>query len=148
MARNSTQPSKQHARKARPGIADNVTPATMLRLEAAAALGFPDGSMSAGALRRQAAVGHLAIYRIAGKDYTTLANIEEMKTTCRVPAKGPTSTTTSSGACCTSETDNSNVAIASMKMTARALKEHLQNTSSRSMTRKGRSTKIIPIKPK
>jgi len=88
MARNSTQPSKQHERKARPGIADNVTPATMLRLEAAAALGFPDGSMSAGALRRQAAVGHLAIYRIAGKDYTTLANIEEMKTTCRVPAKG------------------------------------------------------------
>jgi hypothetical protein len=89
MARNSTQPSKQHARKARPGIADNVTPATMLRLEAAAALGFPDGSMSAGALRRQAAVGHLAIYRIAGKDYTTLNDIEGMKTACRVPAKVP-----------------------------------------------------------
>ena len=61
----------------------------MLRLQAAAALGFPDGSMSAGALRRQARAGRLAIYRIAGKDYTTLNDIEGMKTACRVQSKGP-----------------------------------------------------------
>ena len=35
-------------------IPDNVTPDTMLRLEAAAALAFPDGSMSVAALRREA----------------------------------------------------------------------------------------------
>jgi hypothetical protein len=39
-------------------------------------LAFPDGSMSASGLRREAARGRLVIERIAGKDYTTLANIE------------------------------------------------------------------------
>ena len=126
----------------------NTDPNTMLRLETAARTAFPDGSIKASGLRREAAAGHLAIYRIAGKDFTTLADIEGMKKQCRVQAKGRTSTTTNSAACYTSETDNSNAAIASMKLTARALKERLQNTSSKSMTRKKRSTKIIPIKPK
>jgi hypothetical protein len=123
-------------------------PNAMLRLETAARVAFPDGSVKASGLRTEAAAGHLTIYRIAGKDFTTLADIEGMKKQCRVQAKGRISTTTSSEACSTSETDNSNVAIASMKMTARALKEHLQNTSSKSTTRNERSTKIIPIKPK
>ena len=43
--------------------------------------------MSAGSLRRQAQPAILTIYRIAGKDYTTLNDIEGMKTACRVPAK-------------------------------------------------------------
>ena len=68
---------------------DNVTPDTMLRLEAAAALAFPDGSMSAGSPAASGHAGHLTIYRIAGKDFTTLNDIEEMKTACRVPAKRP-----------------------------------------------------------
>jgi hypothetical protein len=129
-------------------IVPNPNPNTLLRLETAASSAFPDGSIKASGLRREAAAGHLVIYRIAGKDFTTLADIEGMKKKCRVQARGLTSTTTSSGACCTSETDNSNVAIASMKMTAQSLKEHLQNTSSKSTTRKGRSTKIIPTRPK
>ena len=45
---------------------------TMLRLRVAAALEFPDGSMSASGLRSEAAHGQLRIWRIAGKDYTTL----------------------------------------------------------------------------
>ena len=44
---------------------------TLLRLSVAAALEFPDGSMSASGLRREAAHGRLRIWRIAGKDYTT-----------------------------------------------------------------------------
>ena len=49
-----------------------VTPDMPLRLAAAAALAFPDGSMTASGLRREAARGRLVIERIAGKDYTTL----------------------------------------------------------------------------
>src|SRR5437899_6587138 len=66
---------------------DEVTPDTPLRLGVAAALAFPDGSMTASGLRREAARGRLAIERIAGKDYTTLANIERMRELCRVEAK-------------------------------------------------------------
>jgi len=56
---------------------------------ALAALAFPDGSMTASGLRREAARGHLVVERIAGKDYTTLANIERMRELCRVQAKVP-----------------------------------------------------------
>jgi protein-disulfide isomerase-like protein with CxxC motif len=57
-----------------------------LRLDVAAALAFPDGSMTAAGLRREAAKGHLALERIAGKYYTTLRDIKEMRELCRVPA--------------------------------------------------------------
>src|SRR5262245_24487030 len=59
-----------------------------LRLAVAAALALPDGSMTASGLRREAARGRLVVERIAGKDYTTLANIEGMRELCRVEAKG------------------------------------------------------------
>jgi len=62
-----------------------------LRLEIAAAIAFPDGSMTASGLRREAERGRLIIERIAGKDYTTLANIERMRELCRVAAKAPDS---------------------------------------------------------
>ena len=52
------------------------------------ALAYPDGSMSASGLRREAAKGRLAIERVAGKDYTTLAAIAEMRNLCRVQGKG------------------------------------------------------------
>jgi transposase len=50
-------------------------------------LAFPDGSMTVSGLRREAARGRLRIERIAGKDFTTLQNIDEMRKLCRVPAK-------------------------------------------------------------
>jgi hypothetical protein len=59
-----------------------------LRLRVAAALAYPDGSMTASGLRREAARGRLVIERTAGKDYTTLANIDRMRGLCRVEAKG------------------------------------------------------------
>ena len=62
-----------------------------LRLAVAATLVFPDGSMTASGLRREAARGRLVVERIAGKDYTTLANIELMRELCRVEAKAPVS---------------------------------------------------------
>jgi hypothetical protein len=59
-----------------------------LRLSVAATTAFPDGSMSKSGLRREAARGRLVIQRIAGKDYTTLRAIGEMRELCRVEARG------------------------------------------------------------
>src|SRR3979411_2311256 len=69
-------------------LPEQVKPNTPLRLSVVAALAFPDGSMTASGLRRERARGRLLIERIAGKDYTTLANIERMRELCRVEAKG------------------------------------------------------------
>jgi hypothetical protein len=63
-------------------------PSAPLRLQTVAKIAFPDGSMSASGLRREAARGRLVIERIAGKDFTTLANIRKMRELCRVEAKG------------------------------------------------------------
>ena|GEM_PF-5917394 len=68
---------------------DEIGPDTPLRLGVAAALAFPDGSMTTSGLRRESARGRLVVERIAGKDYTTLANIERMRELCRVAAKVP-----------------------------------------------------------
>src|SRR5262245_4650775 len=72
----------------KPGLTlATVAPDQPLRLSTAAALAFPDGSMTASGLRREADRGRLAIERIAGKDFTTLTAIAEMREKCRVPAK-------------------------------------------------------------
>src|SRR5581483_10440346 len=54
-----------------------------LRLDIAAARAFPDGSMTASGLRREYKRGRLVIERVAGKDYTTLRAIREMREQCR-----------------------------------------------------------------
>src|SRR5438105_1096836 len=66
---------------------ETIRPDTPLRLAVAAALAYPDGSMTANGLRREAKRGRLVIERTAGKDYTTLANIERMRQACRVEGK-------------------------------------------------------------
>jgi hypothetical protein len=62
---------------------ERIRPNTPLRLDVAAALAYPDGSMTASGLRREHKRGHLIIERTAGKDYTTLADIERMRALCR-----------------------------------------------------------------
>src|SRR3974390_3193877 len=73
------------------GLAHSVaiSPDTPLRLKVAAALAYPDGSMTASGLRREAKRGRLVIERTAGKDYTTLAAIKRMRGLCRVNPKEP-----------------------------------------------------------
>src|SRR3954452_17939158 len=73
MARTPTLPPRDQ-------IADDAP----LRLDVAAALEYPDGSMTASGLRREAARGRLVIQRTAGKDYTTLAEIKEMRRLCQL----------------------------------------------------------------
>ena len=65
-----------------------VPPNAPLRLTRAAELAFPDGGMTVAGLRREAARGRLTTERIAGKDFTTLAAIEEMRERCRREARG------------------------------------------------------------
>lgn len=55
-----------------------------LRLDIAAALAFPDGSMTVSGLRREAKRGNLEIETVAGKHYVTLGAIEKMRKLCRV----------------------------------------------------------------
>lgn len=118
---------------------ETITPTTPLRLEVAAELGFPDGSMSTGALRRLAASGKLAHEKIAGKYFVTLAAIEEMRALCRVPAKAPDSPSKSreiDSQPGSSETDNAPSALAAMKAIAQELKENLRPESSKNTIRR------------
>src|SRR6202049_4485300 len=66
---------------------ENVAEDTPLRLNVAAALAYPDGSMTASGLRREAARGRLIIERTAGKDYTTLGAIRQMRDLCRLETR-------------------------------------------------------------
>lgn len=64
-----------------------IAPDTPLRLDVAAALAFPGGGMSAASLRLERDRGRLVVERIAGKDFTTLAEIDAMRDRCR--SEGP-----------------------------------------------------------
>jgi len=54
----------------------DVTADDPLRLAVAEKIAFPDGSMTAAGLRREAVSDRLRVERIAGKDYTTLEAIK------------------------------------------------------------------------
>jgi hypothetical protein len=118
---------------------DEIAPDTPLRLDVAAAIAFPDGSMTASGLRREGKRGRLAIERIAGKDYTTLSAIERMRELCRVKAPGracilnehamtppETSAITRDGAFGTAI---ESLALAAARTTVAALKKHSRTTS-------------------
>src|SRR6266478_3443823 len=128
-----------------------LTPTTPLRLQVAAQLAFPDGSITASALRRIAATGKLDHEKIAGKIYVTLNSIERMRSRCRVQAKDPDSnlnTTRTDHPNGSSATASKPLALDAMNATAQALKENLRNTSSKSTTHQKHSTAIIPIRQK
>jgi hypothetical protein len=115
-----------------------VTPFTPLRLDLAAELSFPDGSMSGHGLRLEAGRGRLAVERIAGKDYTTLAAVEEMRSRCRSVPKasasisenrlGPEKASGSSG------TTKAKSALACLLSKTEKLKNASSNTSQKNTT--------------
>lgn len=55
-------------------------------------IAFPDGSMGESGLKREAARGNLATETIAGKTYTTLNDIKDMRVKCRENRKDHAST--------------------------------------------------------
>jgi hypothetical protein len=65
-------------------MADSIdwTDTTPLRLKVAAERAFPGGGMTASGLRSEAERGRLIVERIAGKDYTTLHAIADMRRLC------------------------------------------------------------------
>lgn len=121
-----------------------ITPVTPLRLEVATRLAYPDGSMSIGALRRLCVAQKVTHEFVAGKYYVTLAAIEEMRASCRVPAKSPTlpskSTTMDATQPWSSETDSLLVAQDAMNMMLTELRKPSPVNSQRSTSQKRRLT--------
>ena len=84
--------TSQRARLQMPGPLEvpnsfDISPDQPIRLAMAAKIAFPDGSMTASGLRRERDRGRLVVEKIAGKEYTSLAQIERMRELCRVEAK-------------------------------------------------------------
>jgi len=79
-------------------LPSEIGPNTPLRLAEAAKIAFPSGGMTVSGLRREIARGRLAVEIIAGKQFTTLADIEEMRSQCRVRARVPVYTFGPNGA--------------------------------------------------
>ena len=134
-----------------------ITDDTPLRLEVAARLAFPDGSMSASGLRKERERGRLVTMMIARKEYTTLSHIERMKELClshpRARASGrksgaatkPAKAASRTGS---SETGASNAALASALRTAESLrrkpKKRSSDTSSKSTDPRA-SADVVPM---
>lgn len=122
-----------------------VGPDTPLRLDIAAVLAFPGGGMTAAGLRREHQRGNLAVERVAGKDYTTLAAIDEMRSRCRVQPKAPTSISTAApavGRSGSSETERARSEQAAVEMLATTLKRRLRNTSPPSI---GQPSQVVKL---
>ena len=147
--------SRKQMRNRLPDL-DTIKLDTPLRLDVAAALAYPDGSMKASGLRREAGRGRLAIERVAGKDYTTLAAIERMRELCRFQPKGPDSgyeknaVTTAAESriqpCTSSGTADIKRAQAAAVMIVQELKSNWSSTSTASTPRRRRRASVIPIK--
>src|ERR1700730_476228 len=134
---------------------EKITPDAPLRLEIAATLAFPDGSMTAAGLRREGARGRLVIERIAGKDFTTLRHIEEMRKKCRDQVRepdcgsNPQPTHPTAGFAGTpigsSEMDRAKSARAALHKIARAPSAPSENTSPAN-TSPTEGAAVIPLK--
>jgi hypothetical protein len=113
-----------------------ITPTTPLRLERAAEIAF-GGEVTAGALRKALRKAGIPVERYAGKDFTTLRDIEEMRGKCRSQrAQGstcnPTSTATGSSTSAprgSSETERAKSALAALRENAKPQKKNSASTS-------------------
>ena len=70
-------------------MTDKPDPNMPLRLARAGEIAFPEGGMTVSGLRSEIAKGRLKVEIIAGKQFTTLAYIDEMRKLCLEPAKAP-----------------------------------------------------------
>jgi hypothetical protein len=109
-----------------------------LRLEIAAQIAFPDGTMTASGLRKERNRGRLVTELIAGREYVTLAEIARMRELCRSEAKAPASgqrsdARTRAGRSASpagiSSTESENLALASVLATADALQRKRNKSS-------------------
>lgn len=139
-------------------LPQSVNDDTPLRLDVAAALGFPDGTMSVSGLRREARRGRLTISRIAGKDYTSLSAIKEMERLCRLPQKDrdsgfvlPAKTSADVSPIpqpTSSETPDTAKARAAARQMLQALKGNSPNTLDESTSRRRHKGNVVRLKPR
>jgi hypothetical protein len=135
---------------------DRLEPDTPLRLKVAAALAYPDGSMTASGLRKEAGKGRLVIERTAGKDYTTLAAIADMRRLCQQNPKDRASGSAKRGVTNaveqpirpsgSSSTERFKRARAAAEMTVSALNGGSKPTSIASTPSRRKKAHVIPIK--
>jgi hypothetical protein len=138
-----------------PSIPAEIDLDTPLRLDVAARLAFPGGGMSASGLRKERDRKRLVIEKIAGKEFTTLRFIEQMRFLCReVPKeqgsgsspKNETQTESSPGARHgLSGTDRTKSALAALEQTAKALSKPSPITSPKN-TRPRETATVIHLK--
>jgi hypothetical protein len=134
---------------------ESIGPDTPLRLEKAAKIAFPDGSMTASGLRTEAKKGRLVIETIANKQYTTLANIDQMRLQCRVNLSDHTSgldqhnskmeskLTLPPGS---SQMESGRQALAAARTTVQAQITNLKNISPTKESVRRRKAPVIPLK--
>jgi hypothetical protein len=140
-----------------PAPTGDIKPDTPLRLEDAARLAYPDGSMTASGLRKLGKQNLLRVERTRNRDYTTLRAIEEMRqASCRNaqgdPASGsnlqPTTSKASSDAArrgSSEMTERAKSARAALLKTAQALSESSTTTSQANTASPAIGT-VIPLK--
>lgn len=90
-------------------------------------------------LRAEARRGHLTIYKIGNRYYTTPNDIREMVTKCRVDQKARDFTSIRKGINGLSETARASSALAAANETVQKLKNISRNTSGRSTTQNQRA---------
>jgi hypothetical protein len=120
-----------------------------LRLDHAAEIAFPNGAMTGKGLRREGLRGRLAIMRINGKLFTTLADIREMMRLCLDAQKDHDSGRNPSGGAAhmssapsgsSSTMEDANAALDAALRNAKRLKQSLPSTSTRSASNTARNS--------
>ena len=118
-----------------------IGPDTPLRLDVAASIAYPDGSMTVSGLRSEIRKGRLECERTAGKQYVTLGGIERMRQKCRDVPKVPASTSANAAAANpsgSSSTERLRSAQAAAQTIAEALKKPSPSTSPKSTSQTGK----------
>jgi hypothetical protein len=123
---------------------NSLKPDTPLRLAVAAALAFPDGSITESSLRKACTRRELEHEILRGKYHTTLAAINEWRARCRVQPKGladgfarKSATRTARSASArseSSETDHARSARAALQKILKAPSGRSANTSPASIS--------------
>jgi hypothetical protein len=110
----------------------SVTPTDWITLDTAAALAFPDGTVSVNVLRAQRDKGRLDTWRLGRREYTTLEAVNRMKQQCHAEPRQPASGSVNEKVglpCSSSSIVDGKSAQAAALASVKRLKKRLQTTS-------------------
>lgn len=132
---------------------ESVSDDTPLRLDVAARLAFPDGSIGVSSLRNEARKGRLVVWRIANKDMTTLGEIKRMQDRCRVKeppldsgSDRPSPADKPHGLSRTESARSAQSAKAALLKRVEQQKQSFKTTSQTSTTPSPRAGHVVPLK--